>query len=113
MALRRATARREKEESELMPSKPPVAGLSNFIASPREAKPLATAPQRGPEPTSVPHSHTPVPTEPSRGQGIRALTLRVDNDLYGRLRRFAFDRELTHQEVLEQALRAHLDSHGG
>ena len=96
-----------------MPSKPPVAGLSNFIASPREAKPLATAPQRGPEPAPVPHSRAAVPSEPSRGQGIRALTLRVDNDLYGRLRRFAFDRELTHQDVLEQALRTYLDAHDG
>ncbi len=96
-----------------MPSKPPVAGLSNFIASPREAKPLAAAPQRGPEPASVPHPRAAAPSEPSRGQGIRALTLRVDNDLYGRLRRFAFDRELTHQEVLEQALRSYLDSHRG
>ena len=42
-----------------------------------------------------------------------ALTLRVDNELYDRLRRFAFDRELTHQEVLEAALRGHLDVHGG
>jgi hypothetical protein len=95
-----------------MPSKPPVAGLSNFIASPREAKPLATAPQRGPEPAPQ-RPLAAVSGEPSRGQGVRALTLRVDNDLYGRLRRFAFDRELTHQEILEQALRAYLDMHGG
>ncbi len=96
-----------------MPSKPPVAGLSNFIASPREAKPLATAPQRGPEPALPPRSLAAAPGEPSRGQGVRALTLRVDNDLYGRLRRFAFDRELTHQDILEQALRAYLDTHSG
>ena len=91
-----------------MRSEPPVAGLSNFIARPGLATPSPAAPQRGsvqPGPSSSP--------APAKGQGIRALTLRVDDELYRRLRRFAFDRELTHQEILEEALRAHLSAHGG
>jgi hypothetical protein len=90
----------------------PAAGLSNFIARPREAKPLTADEQRGPQHASE-HLTFPVPAVPARGQGIRALTLRVDNELYDRLRRFAFDRELTHQDVLEAALRAYLEARGG
>ncbi len=85
------------------------AGLGSFLARPGEAKPSGEGGQRGQQRGAQPSTEV----RQTKGQGVRALTLRVDNELYDRLRRFAFDRELTHQEVLEAALRGHLDVHGG
>jgi hypothetical protein len=102
-----------------------AAGLSGFIQRPGEAR-AAVGEQRGllsaatVAPTAPVQSVTPPapavssPSLPAvtKGQGIRALTLRVDNELYDRLRRYAFDQELTHQEVLEAALRGYLEALG-
>jgi hypothetical protein len=43
----------------------------------------------------------------------KALTLRLSESQYQRLRRFAFDRGLSHQDVLEQALMELLGQSGG
>jgi predicted DNA binding CopG/RHH family protein len=39
----------------------------------------------------------------------KSLTLRLSESQYQRLRRFAFDRGASHQDVIEAALMAHLD----
>jgi hypothetical protein len=100
-----------------------AAGLSNFLARPGGAR-AALAEQRDAVTIPAPvesralvgasaeaRQTLQAPAVPStKGQGIRALTLRVDNELYNRLRRYAFDQELTHQEVLEAALRGYLEA---
>jgi hypothetical protein len=93
-----------------------VAGLGSFLARPGEAR-AALGKQRDTVTVPAPvesRQALQAPAVPStKGQGIRALTLRVDNELYNRLRRYAFDQELTHQEVLEAALRGYLEAQGG
>lgn len=43
----------------------------------------------------------------------KSLTLRLSEARYQRLRRFAFERDASHQEVIEAALIAYLDKEGG
>jgi hypothetical protein len=121
--LYRASDGRKDQEGELM-AKQAAAGLSGFIQRSGEARAVAGEPRgvvsvaevaKAPvQPVTLP---APTVSSPSlsvavKGQGIRALTLRVDNELYDRLRRYAFDQELTHQQVLEVALRGHLEAQG-
>ena len=124
MGLYRTGNGREEQEGELM-ARQAAAGLSGFIQRPGEAR-AAVGEQRGllsaatVAPTAPVQSVTPPapavssPSLPAvtKGQGIRALTLRVDNELYDRLRRYASEQELTHQEVLETALRGYLEALG-
>lgn len=42
----------------------------------------------------------------------KSLTLRLSESQYQRLRRFAFDRGSSHQDVIEAALMEHLDKEG-
>ncbi len=42
----------------------------------------------------------------------KSLTLRLSESQYQRLRRFAFDRGASHQDVIEAALMEHLDKEG-
>lgn len=42
----------------------------------------------------------------------KSLTLRLSESQYQRLRRFAFDRGSSHQDVIEAALITHLDKEG-
>jgi len=41
----------------------------------------------------------------------KSLTLRLSESQYERLRRFAFDQRLSHQDIIERALIEHLDKH--
>jgi hypothetical protein len=47
-----------------------------------------------------------VPFEPSRA---KSLTLRLSEGQYERLRRFAFERRLSHQDIIERGLLEYLD----
>lgn len=72
-------------------------------------------PQRGAasaSPSQAPITPPPEPPKPARVSPepkAKSLTLRLSETQYQRLRRFAFDRGLTHQDVLEQALMEHLN----
>ena len=75
-------------------------------------------PQATPEPVSQPAPAAPQPSIPLRPAQAtepraKALTLRLSESQYQRLRRFAFDRGLSHQDVLEQALMDLLTKEGG
>ena len=102
-----------------------AAGLGSFLTRPGEARatpgeqkdavtlPALTESRRPAETLAEPRQASQTSAvAATKGQGIRALTLRVDNELYDRLRRYAFDQELTHQEVLEAALRGYLKVQG-
>jgi hypothetical protein len=53
------------------------------------------------------------PAEPaSREPRAKSLTLRLSETQYERLRRFAFERRLSHQDIIERALMDHLDQQG-
>ena len=67
------------------------------------------APQPAPQPAPVPVAR-PVVSAPEPKS--KALTLRLSETQYQRLRRFAFDRGLSHQDVIERALLDHLDAAG-
>lgn len=87
--------------------------LDGLIQSKGAARP-DTMQQRGalsppgpaPAPTAAPAPEPTRSTEPKS----KALTLRLSESQYQRLRRFAFDRGLSHQDVIERALLAHLDA---
>ena len=61
----------------------------------------AAAPQ--PAPVSVPLEKEP---------RAKSLTLRLSETQYERLRRFAFERRQSHQDIIERALIEHLDREG-
>jgi hypothetical protein len=53
---------------------------------------------------------TALATAPShREPRAKSLTLRLSEAQYERLRRFAFERRLSHQDIIERALIEHLD----
>lgn len=111
---------------------PDLGGLIQTKGAPRPSD----IPQRGealPSPTTTPApvqavtptaAPAPVPPQtkaeamPTRGAPIaveprtKSLTLRLSESQYQRLRRFAFDRGSSHQDVIEAALMAHLDKEG-
>lgn len=55
----------------------------------------------------------PKPTPPSDEPKTKSLTLRLSESQYARLRRFAFDRDRSHQAVIEAALLRYLESEEG
>ena len=83
-----------------MTSKPSLAGILQRKGAARPAE----APQRGAM------AETPVSAE-AKGK-VRAMTLRLAETDYQRLREFAFRRGLSHQSVLLEAMRHHLDDEG-
>lgn len=101
-------------------NKPPISldGLIQTKGAPRPSE----VPQRGegqapatPTPDrTAPVSSTP-PARPASDAEPRtkSLTLRLSELRYQRLRRFAFERDASHQEVIEAALMAYLDREGG
>jgi hypothetical protein len=61
-----------------------------------------------PTPTSQPAIQaSPAAREPR----AKSLTLRLSETQYERLRRYAFERRLSHQDIIESALLAYLDQH--
>ena len=64
----------------------------------------APSPQAAPQPTP---SALAVPT--GREPRAKSLTLRLSESQYERLRRFAFERRLSHQDIIESALLGYLD----
>jgi len=79
------------------------------VSSPAAAPPAAPAP--------APASSSSSPASYSRPGSdaeprTKSLTLRLSEPRYQRLRRFAFDRDASHQEVIEAALMAYLDREG-
>ena len=70
------------------------------------AAPPLTAP--APAPASSSSSRPGSDAEPR----TKSLTLRLSEPRYQRLRRFAFDRDASHQEVIEAALMAYLEREG-
>ena len=90
-------------------SGPALDGLIQRKGAPRPTE----APQRGGNgdadaPSASNNSAATPPTPTSLPQTAeaktRALTLKLSETQYERLRRFAFDRRLTHQKVIEDAL---------
>jgi len=69
--------------------------------------PLTAAPAHVPEPTRAVRPASDA--EPR----TKSLTLRLSEPRYQRLRRFAFDRNASHQEIIEAALIAYLAREGG
>ncbi len=103
---------------------PSLDGLIQAKGAPRPSD----VPQRGEapstpaaQPTAPPAAPAPVsslPTSSSRPGSdaeprTKSLTLRLSESRYQRLRRFAFDRDASHQEVIEAALMAYLEREGG
>ena len=89
---------------------PSLDGLIQTKGAPRPD----TLQQRGasssPEPTTPVAAATstsrPIPGTPE--PRAKSLTLRLSETQYQRLRRFAFERGASHQDVIEQALMDHL-----
>jgi hypothetical protein len=69
---------------------------------PQVASPLVS--QAAPQPTPAAPT-APAGTEPR----AKSLTLRLSETQYERLRRFAFERRLSHQDIIESALLGYLD----
>jgi hypothetical protein len=68
----------------------------------------APAPQAAPQPAPA-ASVVPAGKEPR----AKSLTLRLSETQYERLRRFAFERRLSHQDIIESALLGYLDQQEG
>lgn len=93
-------------------------GLIQTKGAPRPSE----VPQRGEapvpvSPTAAPNAPAPAPA-PARTASdaeprTKSLTLRLSEARYQRLRRFAFERDASHQEVIEAALMAYLEREGG
>jgi hypothetical protein len=90
-------------------------GLIQAKGAPRPSE----VPQRGealapPTPTLAAPAPTPAPARPASDAEPRtkSLTLRLSEPRYQRLRRFAFERDASHQEVIEAALMAYLERQG-
>ncbi|GEO19189.1 hypothetical protein [Microvirga aerophila] len=70
--------------------------------APQVASPSVS--QAGPQPTPA------APTVPAgKEPRAKSLTLRLSETQYERLRRFAFERRLSHQDIIESALLGYLD----
>lgn len=78
--------------------------LSGLVARKGEAPRPAEPPPRSALPAPPP---APVPSG-----GSKALTLKLTDADYERLRRFAFDNRTTHQAVIQRALLEFLDRQG-
>lgn len=99
---------------------PSLDGLIQAKGAPRPSD----VPQRGEAPspaTAAPAAPAPPPSPAASSSRpgsdaeprTKALTLRLSEARYQRLRRFAFDRDASHQEVIEAALIAYLEREGG
>lgn len=96
---------------------PSLDGLIQAKGAPRpsdvpqrgEASSPAAAPPAKTETVSVSPPRPVSDAEPR----TKSLTLRLSEPRYQRLRRFAFNRDASHQEVIEAALTAYLDREGG
>lgn len=92
----------------------PMLSLDGLIQSKGAARPdlmqqRGAAPQPAPQPIPAPAPAAAVaPVAPAAEPKSKALTLRLSETQYQRLRRFAFDRGLSHQDVIERALMEHL-----
>lgn len=90
--------------------------LEGFIQTKGASRPDAMQ-QRGGSTPAAPEPEAPpamlVPKAQAPEPRAKALTLRLSESQYQRLRRFAFDRDLSHQDVLEQALMELLGRSGG
>jgi predicted DNA binding CopG/RHH family protein len=64
----------------------------------------ALEPKAAPQPTQSAQA-VPAGKEPR----AKSLTLRLSESQYERLRRFAFERRLSHQDIIESALLGYLD----
>lgn len=93
---------------------PSLDGLIQSKGAPRPSD----VPQRGEAPApAAPAASAPAPAPMPRPASdaeprTKSLTLRLSEVRYQRLRRFAFDRDASHQEVIEAALIAYLDREG-
>ena len=93
---------------------PSLDGLIQAKGAPRPSD----VPQRGEAPAVPAPAPAALPASAPRLQSdaeprTKALTLRLSEIRYQRLRRFAFDRDASHQEVIEAALMAYLEREGG
>src|SRR3712207_6695239 len=69
----------------------------------------AEIPQRGDPTPAPPKPAAPEPAaEKEKKVSTKSLTLKLTDAEYEELRRFAFDRRLTHQTVMKDALLRHL-----
>ncbi len=84
-----------------MTAKPSLAGILQRKGT--ATKP-AEVPQRG--------AAAEAPATPVAKGRLRAMTLRLEEADYQRLREFAFRRDLSHQTVMLDALRRYLESDG-
>ena len=101
---------------------PSLDGLIQTKGAPRpsdvpqrgEAPSPLAAPPAAPAPAPVPASSPASTSRPGSDAEPRtkSLTLRLSEPRYQRLRRFAFDRDASHQEVIEAALMAYLEREG-
>lgn len=87
------------------------------LIQPKGAARPTDVPQRG-ETASSPAASAPTPAPANRvtvanEPRTKSLTLRLSESQYQRLRRFAFDQDASHQDVIEAALMSHLDKEGG
>jgi 3-oxoacyl-ACP reductase-like protein len=74
---------------------------TNLQAAVTQATP---APQAAPQPAAATMA-APAGKEPR----AKSLTLRLSETQYERLRRFAFEKRLSHQDIIESALLGYLD----
>jgi hypothetical protein len=66
--------------------------------------------QPAPAPQAAPQPALAAPTVPAgKEPRAKSLTLRLSETQYERLRRFAFERRLSHQDIIESALLGYLD----
>ena len=91
------------ETDDHMPENSKPNRLSGLVAPKGGASRPAEQPQRASEVTST-------LTPPPAGMGAKSLTLRLSEGEYERLRVYAFAQRKTHQAVLAEALKAHLDA---
>lgn len=80
--------------------------LTGLVVRKGEAPRPAETPSRSPAPSPAPVS-APVPAG-----GSKALTVKLSDADYERLRRFAFDARTTHQAVIQRAIFEFLDRQG-
>jgi hypothetical protein len=69
----------------------------------------APAPQPAPAQQPAPQASTAALAAAAREPRAKSLTLRLSETQYERLRRFAFEKRLSHQDIIEGALLAYLD----
>jgi hypothetical protein len=70
----------------------------------------AAVAQPAPAPQAAPQPAPAAPIVPAgKEPRAKSLTLRLSETQYERLRRFAFEKRLSHQDIIEGALLAYLD----